>query len=89
MQDNQRAVIFGTKTAGAGGHVVETRFPNLLGIKAFITTGSLGYRLNGKPIENLGVTPDIMQEVTENDIKNEYQDYIKALHQAIDHLLKK
>lgn len=86
MQDNQRALIFGTKTAGAGGHIVETYFPNLLGIRGFVTTGSLGYRLNGKPLENLGVTPDVVYEITENDIRHQYQDYLQALHKVLDKL---
>ena len=86
MQDNQRALIFGTKTAGAGGHIVETFYPNLFGISRFITTGSIGYRQNGKPIENLGVTPDVIYEMSERDLTHHYQDYLQALQKVVEKL---
>lgn len=83
MQDNQRAKIFGSRTAGAGGYVNEFSFPNLLGIQVFRVTQSLAHRVSNEPIENLGVTPDIEYEMKASDRQNNYADYIKAVKAAI------
>lgn len=86
MQDNKRAKILGTKTAGAGGIVLSTSFPNLLGIDNYRYTGSIAEREDLSPIENLGVTPDIIYEITEEDIQGGYQGYAKAILDAIEQL---
>jgi hypothetical protein len=79
LQDNKRALIFGSKTAGAGGYALFESYPNRFGIESISLTGSLIYRLDGSPIENLGVTPDVLYELSENDYQNNYADYKKAL----------
>lgn len=56
MQDNQRAKIMGTRTAGAGGYVERVSFPNLNGIEGIDITASFSIRSNGIPIENFGVS---------------------------------
>lgn len=86
LQDNHRAKIFGTKTAGAGGFVLQHRYPNLFGIESFSYTGSIAYRMNDKPIENLGITPDIYYELTADDLTNGYKGYRKAVLDAINTL---
>ena len=55
MQDNQRATILGTQTAGAGGYVLGHEFSNIFGVDAFRFTGSIAERINTNPIENLKV----------------------------------
>lgn len=88
LQDNKRAILFGSKTAGAGGFVLEATYPNLFGIKTYTFTGSIATRPSGKTIENLGVTPDIPYHIKENDLKYGYKNYAEALKKAINKMLK-
>ena len=88
LQDNNRAVIFGTRTAGAGGFVNGFVYPNRFGIQAIFYTGSIAERINKQPIENLGVTPDISCEVTQNDLELNYADYVDAIQVALDQLIE-
>nr|WP_213158495.1 protease-like activity factor CPAF [Parachlamydia sp. AcF125] len=89
LQDNQRATIFGARTAGAGGTVVGEGHPNRLGVAGYSYTNSLLERhLDGTLIENLGVTPDITYELTAEDFRNGYKGYRVALQQVIDPILK-
>ncbi len=88
LQDNNRAKIFGSKTAGAGGFVLRHEYPNLFGIKEFSYTGSIAYRTNNKPIENLGVTPDYPYEIRVEDLTNGYKSYAQAILNALDDMLK-
>ena len=87
LQDNKRAKIFGVRTAGAGGYVLNYSFPNLLGISAFRVTQSLAHRVDQNPIENLGVTPDVAYELTADDRQNNYKDYVKAVKAALAEML--
>ena len=83
LQDNKRATILGTKTAGAGGYVLETSFLNLQGIAHFSYTGSIAFRLDGQPIENYGVTPDIVYNMTTYDLQNNYGQYTRTIQEAL------
>lgn len=83
LQDNQRAKVMGLRTSGAGGYVLGVEFPSALGLSSFSFTGSLARRMNNKPIENLGVTPDIPYEWTVNDFQNNYVDYKAAINKAV------
>ena len=87
LQDNKRATLFGTRTAGAGGAVFRHKFDNKFGIEFFTTTITHGERKNGDPIENLGVMPDIPYEITEEDIKSDYLPYANEINQAVKSLL--
>ncbi|MBS4162814.1 Uncharacterized protein PRO82_000091 [Candidatus Protochlamydia amoebophila] len=90
MQDNQRAVLFGTRTSGAGGFVLQASFPNNNGIAAFSYTGSIAERPETLlKIENLGVTPDIVYSLTVDDLQNGYQGYKAAVNEAVQALIKK
>ena len=89
LQDNKRAKILGTRTAGAGGYVLVTQFPNRTGIALFSMTGSLAERKNLKPIENLGVTPDIPYECTPGDIEGNYEEYANAILKGIESICGK
>lgn len=83
LQDNHRALIFGQTTAGAGGSVESYSFPNHFGVESIDITRSVLYRTNGLPLENLGVTPDIIYEITVEDLKDGYKGYKAALIEAI------
>lgn len=87
LQDNGRAKIFGQRTSGAGGYVLNVEFPSSLGLNAFQFTGSIARRIDNKPIENLGVTPDIVYEHTVNDFTGGFQDYKSAINKAIADLM--
>lgn len=87
MQDSGRAKIFGSKTAGAGGAIVGHSYPNKLGIESYTYTITIAVRTNGLPIESLGVTPDFPYNLTVNDMKNNYEDYIKAVNQAVNSMM--
>jgi len=87
LQDNSRVTILGTNTAGAGGYILCHTYPNLFGVREFSFTGSIAQRIDQKPIENLGVIPDILVEMMERDLEENYQDYTSKIHQAISELL--
>ncbi len=89
MQDNKKATLFGTRTAGAGGYVNAMSFPNRHGIQFFSYTGSIAERIDTNPIENLGVTPDIPYAITEEDVKFNYSDYAKAINESVNKLVEK
>lgn len=83
LQDNKRATLFGARTAGAGGCVLMTEYPNLFGISHLSYTGSIAQRIDNNPIENLGVTPDIGYELTVEDLRGGYAPYIAEVLKAL------
>jgi hypothetical protein len=89
LQDNKRVTIMGSRTSGAGGYVNDVPVPNNVGINAFRCTESIAERVNLNPIENLGITPDVPYEMTENDFANNYADYVKAVKAEIVSLMSK
>lgn len=76
MQGIGRAKLLGTRTMGAGGHVIELPLLNNSQILVRMTK-SLFYRPDGVAVENNGANPDITYFPTQNDFVNEYQDYQK------------
>lgn len=87
LQDNKRVTVFGTKTAGAGGYVEGYQYHNPFGVANIFYTGSIAERIDNNPIENLGVTPDIVYEITENDLQSNFSGYVDAVLQAVQNLL--
>ncbi|MCB1135678.1 MAG: protease-like activity factor CPAF, partial [Chlamydiia bacterium] len=79
LQDNERVRILGARTAGAGGYVNGGGFFNGLGLAGFSYTASLAHRIDGQPIEDLGVTPDVDYHVTQDDIQNEFKGFKEAI----------
>lgn len=88
LQDNKRAVLFGARTAGAGGYVNSFQFPNTHGIASCSYTASIAERTNLQKIENLGVTPDIEYQITVDDLLNDYRGYVEAVNQSIQALVE-
>ncbi|MCH9609118.1 MAG: hypothetical protein S4CHLAM45_08810 [Chlamydiales bacterium] len=87
LQDNKRAVIFGTRTAGAGGYVMQASYPNQNGVSEFHLTASLAERINFEPIENLGVTPDIEYKLTADDLQYNYRNYVENIVKTVESLI--
>jgi len=83
LQDNKRATLLGTRTAGAGGFVLAASYPNLLGIQAFHMTGSLALRDNQQPVENLGVQPDVEYSLTTKDFQENYKPYVEKILKSL------
>ena len=88
LQDNKIAKIMGARTAGAGGYVLNVEIPNNIGVSSFRFTGSIAERVDGNPIENLGVTPDVPYEITARDLQTNYADYTKAIQAELDALTR-
>lgn len=88
MQDNKRATIIGTRTAGAGGYVHSISFPNSFGFSRVSFTGSIAERADKNPIENLGVTPDVEIKLTVDDVRKNFVGYIAKIKLTVDSLLK-
>lgn len=84
MQDNKRVTVVGTRTAGAGGYVLQANFPNSFGLEMLSFTGSIAERVDLNPIENLGVTPDISLKLTVEDLREDFKNYLKTVRETID-----
>jgi len=87
LQDNKRALIVGTRTAGAGGYVLGHSYPNLFGVAGFSYTASLALRPDQQPLESLGVTPDQRLEVTAHDLQAGYIDYAASVNKVVESVL--
>lgn len=86
LQDNQRATLFGKTTGGAGGFVLKAEYPNMFGVNFFSYTGSIAYRSNNNPIENLGVTPDIEYEISVQDLTQFYAPFKEKILESVKSL---
>lgn len=87
MQDNRRATLFGTRTAGAGGFIREVKIPNQVGVDHFVVTGSIAVRSSNQPIENLGVTADVQYAPTPADLQDGFKGYAAAVNAAVAKLI--
>ena len=88
MQDNKRATIIGTRTSGAGGYVLEVKTQNAFGFEKITFTGSLAERVDKKPIENLGVVPDVNLPMTLADYRGGYRVYQAGVNAVLSALIK-
>lgn len=88
LQDNGRATLFGKRTAGAGGYVRGFQHSSRFGVMGYTLTGSIAFRADGNPIENLGVQPDVPYELTVKDMTDNCSDYIKAVNSQVKLLTK-
>lgn len=83
LQDNKRAKVLGCQTAGAGGYVLKRKYSNRFGVADFTLTGSLMYRLNGKPLEDLGVMPDYPYSFSIRDYTKNYEDFVEFVNTVL------
>lgn len=88
LQDNKRVTVVGSRTAGAGGYVLEAKFPNSFGLDSINFTGSIAERVDLKPIENLGVTPDVSLPITVEDVRGGYKHYQNEIRTLVKSLVK-
>lgn len=89
LQDNRRATLLGTTTAGAGAACTCYEYPNFFGVKSINLPHSLLYRSSGECIEDVGVKPDIPYELDETDIRYDYQNYKKTLQNSIKQVFER
>lgn len=89
LQDNGRATILGTRTAGAGGYVLQHSYPNRFGIMGYSFTASIAERMDLNPLENLGVTPDHWVDLTVKDLEFGYREFVIQIRRAVSDMLKK
>lgn len=88
LQDNKRATLLGARTGGAGGRVLKVEYPNIFGLNTFSYTGSIAYREDNTPIENLGVVPDIEYSLTVEDLKDNYTPYKEKILEVLTSMVK-
>ncbi len=86
MQGHGRVTLLGSKTMGAGGHVVEQPSLPHSGIRIRMTK-SLFFRPDGVPVENNGVVPDISYRHTVEDITNGFTQYQRFYLEKLVELL--
>ena len=87
MQGIGRAKLLGTRTMGAGGHVI--KLPALSNSQINVNmTKSLFYHPNSVAIENNGATPDIEYRHTRDDFIYEYRGYQKFYLNELFKLIK-
>lgn len=79
MQDAKRAKILGVRTSGAGGYVEQIKVANNFGFELITVTGSIAERVDKNPIENLGVTPDVLIPMTAHDYRSGFVFYKNAV----------
>ena len=89
LKDANRVTLLGSRTSGAGGYIRTVQFPNQFDIASVTFTASKAIRKNGKPLENLGVEPDITYELTAEDLQKGFKPYRAAINKAINDVLTK
>lgn len=89
LQDNGRAVLMGTPTAGAGGAVKKITPTSYFGIEQISYTFTLAMRSNGEYLENTGVTPDVPYAITPSDLTNNFEGYREAIYNQIKTMVKR
>jgi C-terminal processing protease CtpA/Prc len=87
LQDSGRAIIMGSKTAGAGGYVLSNADRNRVGVMQYTYTGSHALRADGKPLEDNGVTPDVPYGVTPEDLKTRFLGFRIVINAIVSALI--
>jgi hypothetical protein len=87
LQDNRRATIFGTNTAGAGGSVSSYGPLSYSGSSIHLTE-TLQRRSSGAFLENVGVKPDVPWELTQADVAAGFEAYRDAYVATLQKLVR-
>jgi len=84
MKDNKRAVIVGEKSFGKGLVQEINRLPNNAGVNITIQKYLTP---NGTDINKKGIEPDILVELSEDDIKNKDDKQLKKANEVLQDLI--
>ena len=77
MQANGRAMIFGETSLGLGGPVYRGQASMPGSEMSMRCTYGMCHRADGLPIENVGIVPDVLRPVTEEDLRGGFSAYAK------------
>lgn len=86
LKDNKRAVIVGEKSFGKGLVQEINRLPNSSGVNITIQKYLTP---NGTDINKKGIEPDIVVELTDDDIKNKDDKQLKKANEVLQDLIDK
>ena len=98
FQDNQRGIIFGNRTMGAGGNVNDYTVTTYSEGQASVTESLMSRKnpvtVDGFPtapyVENIGVRPDVFQDyMTRDNLTTKGAPFVQAFTDAIVALIKK
>lgn len=84
LKDNKRAVIVGEKSFGKGLVQEINRLPNNSGVNITIQKYLTP---NGTDINKKGIEPDILVELTEDDVKNKDDKQLKKANEVLQDLI--
>lgn len=83
VQDHKRGVVLGVKTFGKGTVQEVENFSDGSSIRMTIAKW---YTPEGRNIDKIGLTPDIIVEITDEDIENEYDAQKEAAIEYLENL---
>ena len=86
MKDNKRAVLVGTQSFGKGLVQEINKLPNNAGINITIQKYLTP---NGTDIHKKGITPDVVVELTEDEVKNKDDVQLKKAIEVAQSLERK
>ncbi len=92
MKRDQRAVLFGEQTAGAGGGVEFAGELPYSGAELYLSRTSFHlWNPDNQTldIENIGVAPDVTYSLTRSDLRSGYTSYVRAYHDLAHKLHQK
>ncbi|MCK9186282.1 S41 family peptidase [Candidatus Gracilibacteria bacterium] len=83
VQDNKRGIVMGTKTYGKGSVQEVSKFEDGSSIRMTIAKW---FTPNGRSINKVGLTPDIIVEIKEEDLKNKKDSQKEAAIKYLEEL---
>ena len=81
MQASKRALVLGETSAGLGGPVFRSMRSSGAELSMRCTMG-VCYRVDGLPVENIGVVPDLERWVEPSDLRDDFKAYTKEVLQV-------